>query len=184
MIQIGSTGRNSGKTTLAKKIIETYQAHQLIYGLKIITISGKGGLCQRGEVGCGICTSIDSGFELVEENNRWGTKDTMALLQAGCHKVYLLKVFDNQLLAGFQAFLREVPTEALIVCESNSIREVVKPSLFMMMANQKRMKPTAARVIDKADLILETTDLPKELSQFEHLWAIKPETNVIRSGKK
>jgi hypothetical protein len=161
LVQIGSTGRNSGKTTIAKALIRKYNQEFTIYGLKIITISGARGACQRGAVGCGICTSIDEGYELIEEKNRCGNKDTMQLLQAGCKKVYLLKAFQEHLLAGFQAFLALVPQDTLIVCESNSLREVVKPAYFIMMDNQKGMKKTAAKVIDRADLILETPELPE-----------------------
>ncbi|OEG23057.1 hypothetical protein BCR24_13765 [Enterococcus ureilyticus] len=163
LIQIGSTGRNSGKTTLAKKLIaENYQRFS-IYGLKIITISGRRGQCQRGEVGCGICTSIEEGYELIEETNRIGTKDTMQLLKAGCKKVYLLKVFHDHLLEGFLTFLQVVPRDTVIVCESNSLREVVKPGIFVMMANQKSIKKTAANVIQYADLILNTPELPETI---------------------
>jgi hypothetical protein len=161
LIQIGSTGRNSGKTTIAKALISKYKKEFTIYGLKIITISGARGACQRGAVGCGICTSIDEGYELIEERNQRGSKDTMQFLQAGCEKVYLLKAFQEHLLAGFQAFLALVPEDVLIVCESNSLREVVEPAYFIMMDNQKGMKKTAAKVIDRADLILETPKLPE-----------------------
>ncbi|NSN12823.1 hypothetical protein HRE23_18415, partial [Enterococcus faecalis] len=74
MIQIGSTGRNSGKTTLAEALIKQYQEVYPIYGLKIITISGQRGVCQRGTKGCGICTSITAGYELVEEQETIGNK--------------------------------------------------------------------------------------------------------------
>lgn len=165
MIQIGSTGRNSGKTMLAKEIIKNYHQNIPIYGLKIITISGAKGKCQRGEVGCGICTSIESGFELIEETNVFGEKDTMQLLKAGCERVFLLKVFYDFLLEGIQNFLGCVPSEALIVCESNSLREVAKPGFFVMMNNQRRVKPTAAKVINEADIILEKPILT-ELDDF------------------
>lgn len=75
MIQIGSTGRNSGKTTLAEALIKQYQEVYPIYGLKIITISGQRGVFQRGTKGCGICTSITAGYELVEEQETIGNKD-------------------------------------------------------------------------------------------------------------
>ncbi|MBP2100347.1 hypothetical protein [Enterococcus rivorum] len=155
MIQIGSTGRNSGKTTMAKELIAYYCKSTSVFGLKIITITGDRGKCQRGAVGCGICTSIDEGYELIEEKNSTGTKDTMELLKTGCEKVYLLKVFREHLLDGFLAFLELVPADSLIVCESNSIREVVKPGVFVMMDNKKRIKETAARVIDQADIVLK-----------------------------
>lgn len=161
MIQIGSTGRNSGKTTIAKALIAENHQHFSIYGLKIIAISGARGKCQRGETGCGICTSIDDGYELIEETDDNGQKDTMQLLRAGCKKVFLLKVFHDYLLEGFLAFLQFVPADTLIICESNSLREVVKPGLFLMMTNQKGIKKTAANVIDQADMILEMSDLPE-----------------------
>lgn len=160
MIQIGSTGRNSGKTTIAKEIIANYLKNTSVFGLKIITITGERGKCQRGTLGCGICTSIDEGFELIEENERDGTKDTMELLKSGCQKVYLLKVFREHLLEGFLTFLELVPANTWIVCESNSIREVVKPSLFIMMDNKKKSKASAVKVMDLADIILETPKIP------------------------
>ncbi|MGC3062355.1 hypothetical protein ACPTFZ_15180, partial [Enterococcus faecalis] len=67
MIQIGSTGRNSGKTSLAEAHIKQYQVVYPIYGLKIITISAQRGVCQPGTKGCGICTTISARYQLVEE---------------------------------------------------------------------------------------------------------------------
>lgn len=165
MIQIGSTGRNSGKTMLAKKIIKQYHEVFTIYGLKIITITGSKGKCQRGEIGCGICTSIDTGFELVEETDKLGDKDTMQLLRAGCKRVFLLKVFHDCLSDGFQAFLEKVPLGALIICESNSLREIVRPNCFIMMHNKTSMKKTAKNVINEADMILEHPVVP-DLKQY------------------
>ncbi|MFD1672393.1 hypothetical protein ACFQ5M_09810 [Agrilactobacillus yilanensis] len=162
MIQIGSTGRNSGKTMVARALIQRFKGTQPIYALKVITITGQRGQCQRGGVGCGICTSIDDGFELIEETNTLGAKDTMMLLQAGSTKVFLLKAFEDHLLDGFKAFVDQVPADGLIICESNSLREYIQPGLFIMMDNQKRrQKPTAAAVYQKADLILSDVDDPQ-----------------------
>lgn len=177
MIQIGSTGRNSGKTMIAKQLITENHQRFAIYGLKIITISGARGKCQRGEAGCGICTSIDEGYELIEESNSGGSKDTMQLLKAGCKKVYLLKVFHDHLLEGFLTFLQFVPRDTLIVCESNSIREVVKPGLFVMMNNQKSIKKSAAKVIGFADIILENPKLPNRFNPIKT-------TNGVRFSRK
>src|SRR5699024_1253022 len=94
LLQIGSTGRNSGKTTLAAEVIKKYKNQIPIVALKIITITGKRGICQRGTVGCGICTSIDSGYELIEEENVRGNKDTMQLLRSGVMLVVLIKVCE------------------------------------------------------------------------------------------
>ncbi|WP_275255051.1 hypothetical protein, partial [Klebsiella pneumoniae] len=75
---------------------------------------------------------ITAGYELVEEQETIGNKDIMKLLAAGCQKVFLLKVFQENLAEAIQQFLKAVPAQALIICESNSLRNVVQPGLFLM----------------------------------------------------
>ena len=156
LLEIGSTGRNSGKTFFAKDIILRLKDEHELVALKIITIKGARGVCQRGEVGCGICTSIDQGYELIEEKNARGKKDTMEMLKSGCKRVFMLKAFEDSLMDGFQAFMEEVGQEAMIICESNSLRNLVIPGQFVMIDNQKGMKKSAQMVIDHADFIIET----------------------------
>ncbi|QGP76446.1 hypothetical protein [Tetragenococcus halophilus] len=163
LLQIGSTGRNSGKTTIAKQIIENEKKTHTIVALKIITISGKRGVCQRGTVGCGICTSISSGYELVKEQHIQGKKDTMQLLKAGAEKVYLLKAFEEHLQAGFLDFLKQVSADAMIVCESNSLRKYIRPGLFIMDNQKKSVKPTAQAVYELSDEIFDSSMKTKEI---------------------
>ena len=87
----------------------------------------------------------------------------MKLLATGCQKVFLLKVFQENLAEAIQQFLKAVPAQALIICESNSLRNVVQPGLFLMMNNQNRQKESAKKVIDKADFCLLSAEIPKEL---------------------
>src|SRR5699024_2956550 len=145
---------------LAAEVIKKYKNQIPIVALKIITITGKRGICQRGTVGCGICTSIDSGYELIEEENVRGNKDTMQLLRSGAMQVFLLKAFEDSLKEGFYEFLKQIPKDALIICESNTLRKYVKPGLFIMMENRKKkMKPTAQMVYDLADKVLTTEEV-------------------------
>ena len=164
LIEIGSTGRNAGKTTMATQLIKQYSAHYPIFGLKIITISGNRGKCQRGVKGCGLCTSISSGYELVKEKQTSGNKDTTLMLNAGCQEVYLLKSFKNCLAEAFNYFVKQIPPNSLIVCESNSLRKVIKPDAFIMMINsEKTVKPSAKAVFDLADYYLREATTLKEL---------------------
>lgn len=155
LLQIGSTGRNSGKTTVALKLIQRFKAHYPIIGVKIITIKGARGQCQRGGVGCGICTSIDGGYA-IDEEHKTGSKDTMKMLRAGCQRSFLLRTFTDDLLTGFREILTQIPQNSLLICESNTLRTQLKPGLFLMMDNQtSRPKVTAQQVYDQADLILD-----------------------------
>ncbi|MGH2140750.1 hypothetical protein ACQ10D_15455, partial [Enterococcus faecalis] len=62
-----------------------------------------------------------------------------------------------------QQFLKAVATQALIICESNSLRNVVQSGLFLMMNNQNHQKESGKNVIDIADFCLLSADIPKEL---------------------
>lgn len=157
MIMIGSTGRNSGKTTLALELIKKWKNKFPVIALKITTIKDKNGKCQRGGHGCGVCTNIKENFELLEENGENKNKDTSLLLAAGSEKVYWLKCLNTHLYEGIKHFMEQVPKDALIICESNSLRNVVIPGSFIMLKNGENsvIKPSASGVIDKADVIVE-----------------------------
>lgn len=161
LIQIGSTGRNSGKTTLAINLIQSLKSEKPVYSIKIITITGEKGICQRGGLGCGICTNFTGEFDLTEEKKIKGSKDTCRMLNAGSKKTFLLKAMEEHLLAGFWTFYQLVPQNAWVVCESNSLRKYLKPRKFIMLNNQKKAKPSAAEVMVDADLILtDETNYP------------------------
>lgn len=156
VIQIGSTGRNSGKTTLALELIRHLRQERPVYSLKIITIKPQQkGHCQRGGLGCGICTAFIGGYEWQEETVTKGSKDTCQMLAAGSTKTFLLKAVEEQLAAGFAEIYRQLPPEAWLICESNTLRKVVRPQLFVMMDNQKKAKPSAAAVFQQADVVLQ-----------------------------
>jgi hypothetical protein len=157
MILIGSTARNSGKTALATSIINKYRMHHSVIALKVTTIAEKNGKCIRGGEGCGTCSSLKGNFEITEELNSAGNKDTALLLAAGAEKVYWLKVLKSHIQVGFEEFISLVPVNTLIVCESNSLRKVVKPGMFIMMKNSgdNTIKNSAAEVMNQADIIYD-----------------------------
>lgn len=157
MLLIGSSGRNSGKTTLAASLIRNWKDRFPIIALKITTIEEKNGKCPRGGRGCGVCTNIKEKFQLIEEKISEGNKDTSLLLAAGAERVYWLKVLKTYIEEGIEYFLKEIPENNLIICESNSLRNIVKSGAFIMLKNTQNssIKKSACEVIDKADLIVE-----------------------------
>lgn len=157
MILIGSSGRNSGKTTLAVEMINKWKNKSSIIALKITSLQEKNGKCQRGGEGCGACSHISGNFELVEETNKNANKDTSLLLAAGAEKVFWLKSLRSDIYDAIKFFMSTVPPDTLIICESNSLRKVVLPGSFIMLNNTKNgvIKKSASEVIEKADLIIE-----------------------------
>ncbi|MFT4005841.1 MAG: hypothetical protein QM683_09465 [Lacrimispora sp.] len=155
MVLIGATGRNSGKTTLALQIIRAFQDRMPIIAFKLITIKDHGDICPRGGHGCGICKGLKGCFDITEETGT-GTKDTMLLKKAGAKQVYLIRAFKENLKEALEEALKLVPEEALILCESNSVRLVAEPAFFVMIQSSTSpvIKPTAQAVMEYADIIL------------------------------
>jgi hypothetical protein len=191
MILIGSSGRNSGKTTLAVELIRRLQTQFPLVGLKITSIEKQDALCPRGGSGCGAC-SLNTPFVICEECQAEGGKDTAQLLAAGADKVFWLRSLRAALPDGFGEFNRKlesasaspqaVPqalsalpfvregrfekegggvgsasgTMPLVICESNSLRHVVHPALFIMLNNASgEVKESAKSVAHYADITIQ-----------------------------
>ncbi len=155
MILIGSSSRNSGKTTLAKAIIEKYKGKRAVYGIKITSISEKNSRCIHGDRACGLCSSFDDDYIITEELCKRGNKDTETLLRSGAEKVFWLKTLVSHIDEGISELLEKIPEDVLIVCESNSLRKVLSPGLFIMMRREDNeiVKSSAQEVIEKADIV-------------------------------
>ena len=154
MLMIGSAGRNAGKTVLACAAIKKFCKSTNITGIKVTTIKAKDGKCPRGGRGCGVCSSLDGDFCITEELKRNSSKDTSRLLAAGASRVFWLRVMRSHLEQGLTALLSIMGSDAISVCESNSLRHVVEPGLFLMVTspNLKRWKGSAQdvrRYVDK-----------------------------------
>lgn len=171
MVMIGSFGRNSGKTTLATTLIKHWRNQWPVFGLKVVCVS-ENGECHRGRAGCGGCTGFTGGFVLQEEFGAAPGKDTSRLLHAGAKRVFLLKSKREALPQALRAFLQQVPTGVLIVCESNSLRKIVQPGVFLMAAgdvqataDKTSSKPQARAVAHLADATL----LPQSDKALQHI---------------
>lgn len=160
LIQIGSSGRNSGKTTLAVRLINQWKEVLPIIGIKIVTIQQKNGKCPRGGAGCGTCTNITGDYELTREDGLISQKDTSLMLQAGCKEVYFLRAMKTHLPEAFRLFLRNIPENHLIICESNTLRKHVEPGLFVFLHNTSgQIKPAAQEVMEMADITLKDREV-------------------------
>ena len=177
---IGSTGRNTGKTEFACRIIEKHSAQKEIIGVKVIPVDKNEGNCHRGDEGCGLCDSLTGDYEIIEETTVDSSKDTSRMLKAGAQKVYLLIVDRNSLEKGINAVLRMIPDNALLVIESNSIRKVIEPGLFIVIKNlmNNSVKQSCAEVIIFADKIIGFNKMnwdfnPDKVLILNERWMIK-----------
>jgi len=156
MLMIGSAGANVGKTELACVIIRKFGKSTAITGIKVTTIKAKDGKCPRGGKGCGVCSSLDGNFYITEEGSKSSGKDTARLLAAGARKVFWLRVMKTHLKEGITSLLDIAGEGEVLVCESNSLRAVVKPGLFFILRRRgsKAWKSSARSVKRYADRIV------------------------------
>ena len=168
MLLIGSADRNIGKTELACSILRRFgprgqiASHGQIAALKVTAIRDKGAAaCPRGGEGCGVCSALEGEFLLTEESEGDPTKDTGRLSEAGARPVYWLRALVESLEPVIETTLRELDPRIPVVCESNSLRRVVEPGLFLMVERpgfdipgSERVKESAAAVWDRADRVV------------------------------
>lgn len=154
MILLGAAARNTGKTVLAVKLIEKYSRQGDVVAIKVITIHHHGDVCPRGGKGCGICSGLKTCFDIRKESGD-GIKDTMLFKKAGARVVYLVRAYRENLEEAMKAVLALTKETDQIICESNSVRTVVKPGEFIMLSDGAReMKASARNVMGWADRIL------------------------------
>jgi len=150
MLMIGSAGANIGKTELACALIKKFNKNKPIIGIKVTTIKAKDGQCPRGGRGCGVCSSLEGNFCITRETDADSGKDTARLLAAGAAKVFWMRVMKTHLKEGLAALLDKIGPDAVSLCESNSLRQVVKPGLFLMVRDKEpRMWKSSADVVKK-----------------------------------
>jgi molybdopterin-guanine dinucleotide biosynthesis protein A len=135
MLMIGSASTNVGKTELACAILGKFSKEHNIIGIKVTTIKDKDGQCPRGGEGCGVCSSLEGNFCITEEFNKNLDKDTSRLLAAGAGRVFWIRALKEHLTEAITALLDIIGPEAISICESNSLRQVIEPGLFLMVRN-------------------------------------------------
>lgn len=186
MLMIGSTGRNLGKTQLACTFLRKFSKFHSIVGIKVTPIMVRDGQHLFQGEGCRVCSSLNGAYTIVEETNTDSSKDTARFLCAGASRVFWLRVFKERLQDGLTALMNIVGPGTISICESNLLRHVVEPGLFLLVTNPKlnRWKNSALKVQDHADRIVfsENGKFNFDFNQVRILdgkWALREKATAI-----
>jgi hypothetical protein len=189
LLLLGSAGRNSGKTTFACALIDQIAVQRPIMAAKVTTIHERDGTCPRGGEGCGVCAAFGDRFSITEETVCGQTKDTQRLLSAGAAKVYWLRVLKEHLEEGAAALLECIGPDMPVVCESNSLRHVVAPGLFLQFRHEEMsgVKASASAVRSYADYEVifdgEGFDIPPgEVAFCNNRWTLRNTAITSQKG--
>lgn len=189
MLIVGAASRNVGKTEYACELIRRHAAHHLVVGVKVTTVHERDLPCPRGGQGCGAC-SLQENYCIIEARPAGDEKDTTRMVRAGAHRVLWLRVLQDHLEVGIRALLDLIPAGAMVVCESNSVRTVVEPGVFLVVRElgSTEVKPSCRAVLAHADRVVEFHgsgwDLqPDRIAVAGHRWVVGPDaTAVILAG--
>ena len=187
---VGSAGRGSGKTKFVCSLIEKFSSKHNIIGIKVTPVQKANGACPRGGSGCGVCSSLKGHFYITEESDNTADKDTCRMLAAGAGKVFWLRVLRKYLEEGAAALLDVIGDDAVSVCESNSLRGIVEPDVFVMVkgCGAQSDKTSAKDVFRYADRIVifdgDKFDIDvDEIELIDNRWTSKMQaTAIIMAG--
>lgn len=128
LIIVAGDGRNSGKTSMCRRIIKESGADKL----KAVKISP-----HFHEQGKGVnLISENEGFLIYEETNRGTGKDSAEMLNAGAEKVYFIQTGERFVAEAFKEVLKYIPSGDPIVCESPSLIKHFEPGVFVIMVSE------------------------------------------------
>lgn len=151
---IGAAGRNAGKTALACALIAK---HRPITAVKITVVRPENTSgCPRGGDGCGVCSSVNEiPYWIRSETNPDSPKDTARLLAAGADPVLWMCCRQSHLPEALDDLLSRLP-DLPVIAESNSLRHLVTPGLFLMvrLAGDPATKPSAKAVLPLVDRVV------------------------------
>lgn len=149
ILVIGATSRNLGKTGLACSLLGRFPDYP-ITAIKIKTLR-PGDQASHGKG-----THLTAPFSIRFEDNRAEGSDSGRLLQAGAKQVLYIKSHFHSLLPAFREALLLVPENHLMVIESNSIIELIRPAIYILIKGQlpEDYKDSALSTEHSADIIL------------------------------
>lgn len=153
MLFIGSGWRKSGKTWLVCHAIEKLVGIAPVIGLKV-------SLHRQGENNYhpGRYHPTGDEYQIVEELFPGDKADTAKMLKYGCNQSYLIRANEQSLETAFHHFIEKVPGNHILVAETLSLRDIVKPDLLVIIEDitQEQVKASAMRLLPEADLCIQS----------------------------
>ena len=186
MLLIGAAGRNAGKTFFACTLLRRFAGERDIFGIKITPIDKVVRGCPHGRTDCDVCATLKGNFEIAEETDPTPQKDTCKSLAAGAKRVFWLRVLKAHLRQGAAALLDKIGPAGICICESNSLRTVIEPGLFLMVKNPgvDDIKPSSEEVARHVDrlIMFDGSNFDIDFDDFaltESGWTLKMDATAI-----
>jgi len=152
LVVVGGHSRNIGKTSVVAGIVRKLRD----WNWTAVKITQYGhGVCSHAGEACGCETEPEHPFALGEEFEASKT-DSGRFLAAGAARSFWLRTPMGQLAQAKTTIAKILNQSENVVMESNSVLELVKPDLFLMVLDFacQDFKPSSLRFMDRADAFL------------------------------
>lgn len=142
ILLIAGTGQNVGKTLFASQVIAQHAKNFSVISIKIAPhfhrLNPDAQIIEKG-----------TNYAIIKKLNADGNKDSQRFLTAGSKEVYYVQCMDNKLPIVFDKLMKLLPQDSPIICESGSLRQIMKPGIFLIInkKNNTQIKPQA--IIDR-----------------------------------
>jgi len=178
MIIIGATARQSGKTELASCIINKFCKKEKITGIKITTLHKGDASFHRM-----MNLPLNENFIIEKSTVQGKNKSTDRMLSAGAIETYWVHSKAEFLNDALQQLLPLIDKNSFMVCESNSLRKIAEPDVFIMIRNlNSEIKNSVSDILELADFTVNFNG--KEFINFDiSMIAIDNGKFTIDNGK-
>jgi hypothetical protein len=149
LVVVGGHSRNIGKTSVVAGLIRSLR--DCHWTAVKVTQFGHG-VCSRHDETCGCEVDSDQAFAISEEYEPNRT-DSGRFLGAGAERSFWLRTPAGELARAAGTIRKILDQNANVIVESNSIVELVKPDLFLMLLDFscEDFKASSMRFLDRAD---------------------------------
>ena len=152
LVVVGGHSRNIGKTSVVAGLIR--KLHHRRWTAVKITQYGHG-VCSHHTSACGCEAEPDHPFALTEEYEPNRT-DSGRFLAAGAERSFWLRTPAGELARAAVTLRKILDDGENVIVESNSVVELVKPDVFLMLLDFscEDFKASSMRFLDRADAFL------------------------------
>ncbi len=146
IILIAGAGQNTGKTTLACKLIKHLSKRHSVIGVKISPHSHDIEKTQK-------IIRKTADFILIEEQLR-NEKDSAMMLKAGAEKVFYIQSKRDALKNAFSELLPYIKHKA-VICESGGLPELIEAGIFFFMHKGNKIPENKRPILESNPIMLD-----------------------------
>lgn len=140
-----------GKTHLICSLLEHFTSEKRVNAVKFITYYDGDDAYHGSEL-----EPLSANFDIREETNISGKKDSSAMLRSGASKVLVVRSKVEHMRDAFLNLRGLLDVNIPVIVESNSLRSIIEPGIFVMLRPEELTdtKNSATRVFDEADIVI------------------------------